>query len=59
MGWREANVSGVIALTLQFLLTNFMSNAVHTPIDFPDFRMPQSRPVAEGHYPERQPQCAI
>jgi hypothetical protein len=26
----------MIALTAQFLLTNFMNNAVKTPIDFPE-----------------------
>jgi len=27
----------MIALTAQFLVTNFMNNAVRTPIDFPEF----------------------
>jgi uncharacterized peroxidase-related enzyme len=34
-GWTDANIVEMIALTAQFLLTNFMNNAVHTPIDFP------------------------
>jgi hypothetical protein len=32
-----ANIVEMIALTAQFLLTNFMNNAVQTPIDFPEF----------------------
>jgi uncharacterized peroxidase-related enzyme len=35
-GWTDANIVEVIALTAQFLLTNFMNNAVQTPIDFPE-----------------------
>ena len=31
------NIVEMIALTAQFLLTNFMNNAVQTPIDFPEF----------------------
>ena len=27
-----------LALTAQFLVTNFMNNAVQTPIDFPEVR---------------------
>ena len=34
-GWTDANVVEMIALSAQFLLTNFMNNAVETPIDFP------------------------
>jgi uncharacterized peroxidase-related enzyme len=34
-GWTDANIVEMIALTAQFLLTNFMNNAVQTPIDFP------------------------
>jgi uncharacterized peroxidase-related enzyme len=34
-GWTDANIVEMIALTTQFLLTNFMNNAVQTPIDFP------------------------
>ena len=35
-GWTDANVVEMIALSAQFLLTNFMNNAVQTPIDFPE-----------------------
>jgi uncharacterized peroxidase-related enzyme len=35
-GWTDANIIEMIALTAQFLLTNFMNNAVRTPIDFPE-----------------------
>ena len=35
-GWTDANIVEMIALTAQFLLTNFMNNAVRTPIDFPE-----------------------
>jgi uncharacterized peroxidase-related enzyme len=34
-GWTDANIIEIIALTAQFLLTNFVNNAVQTPIDFP------------------------
>jgi uncharacterized peroxidase-related enzyme len=34
-GWTDANIIEIIALTAQFLLTNFMNNAIQTPIDFP------------------------
>jgi uncharacterized peroxidase-related enzyme len=34
-GWTDANIIEMIALTAQFLLTNFINNAVQTPIDFP------------------------
>jgi alkylhydroperoxidase family enzyme len=34
-GWTDAKIVEMIALTAQFLLTNFMNNAVQTPIDFP------------------------
>ena len=34
-GWSDANIIEIIALTAQFLLTNFVNNAVQTPIDFP------------------------
>jgi uncharacterized peroxidase-related enzyme len=34
-GWTDANIIEMIALTAQFLLTNFVNNAVQTPIDFP------------------------
>ena len=35
-GWTDANIVEMIALSAQFLLTNFMNNAVLTPIDFPE-----------------------
>ena len=35
-GWTDANVVNMIALSAQVLLTNFMNNAVQTPIDFPE-----------------------
>lgn len=35
-GWTDANVVEMIALTAQFQLTNFLNNAVGTPIDFPE-----------------------
>jgi uncharacterized peroxidase-related enzyme len=35
-GWTDANVVEMIALSAQFLLTNFMNNAIQTPIDFPE-----------------------
>jgi alkylhydroperoxidase family enzyme len=35
-GRTDANIVEMIALTAQFLLTNFMNNAVQTPIDFPE-----------------------
>jgi uncharacterized peroxidase-related enzyme len=35
-GWTDANIIEMIALAAQFLLTNFMNNAVQTPIDFPE-----------------------
>ena len=35
-GWTDANIVEMIALTAQFLLTNFMNNAVQAPIDFPE-----------------------
>src|SRR6201990_1574181 len=34
-GWTDANIIEIIALTAQFVLTNFINNAVKTPIDFP------------------------
>jgi uncharacterized peroxidase-related enzyme len=34
-GWSDANIVEMIALSAQFLLTNFMNNAIQTPIDFP------------------------
>ena len=34
-GWTDANIVEMIALTAQFALTNFMNNAVKTPLDFP------------------------
>ena len=36
VGWTDANIVEMTALTAQFLLTNFMNNAVQTPIDFPE-----------------------
>jgi uncharacterized peroxidase-related enzyme len=36
VGWTDGNIVEMIALTAQFLLTNFMNNAVQTPIDFPE-----------------------
>ena len=36
VGWTDSNIVEMIALTAQFLLTNFMNNAVQTPIDFPE-----------------------
>lgn len=41
-GWTDANIVEMIALTAQFLLTNFMNNAVQTPIDFPAASPPES-----------------
>src|SRR4029079_2706932 len=38
VGWTDANIVEMIALTAQYLLTNFMNNAVQTPIDFPEVR---------------------
>jgi uncharacterized peroxidase-related enzyme len=35
-GWTDANIVEMIALAAQFLLTNFINNAVQTPIDFPE-----------------------
>ena len=35
-GLTDANIVELIALTAQFLLTNFMNHAVQTPIDFPE-----------------------
>ena len=35
-GWTDANIVEMIALSAQFLLTNFMNNAVQMPIDFPE-----------------------
>jgi len=35
-GWTDANIVEMIALTAQFPLTNFVNNAVQTPIDFPE-----------------------
>ncbi|MBR1170153.1 carboxymuconolactone decarboxylase family protein [Bradyrhizobium liaoningense] len=35
-GWTDANIVEMIALTAQYVLTNFMNNAVQTPIDFPE-----------------------
>jgi uncharacterized peroxidase-related enzyme len=34
-GWSDANIIEIIALSAQFLLTNFVNNAVKTEIDFP------------------------
>jgi alkylhydroperoxidase family enzyme len=34
-GWTDANIVEMIALTAQFLLTNFMNSAVQTPSIFP------------------------
>ena len=33
----------MIALTAQFLLTNFVNNAVQTPIDFPALPLAKSK----------------
>ncbi|MDI4238471.1 peroxidase-related enzyme [Bradyrhizobium sp. Arg237L] len=41
-GWSDANIIEMIALTAQFLLTNFINNAVQTPIDFPS--VPPAKP---------------
>ncbi|MDY0885894.1 carboxymuconolactone decarboxylase family protein [Dongia soli] len=35
-GWTDANIVEMIALSAQFLLTNFMNNAIQTPVDFPE-----------------------
>jgi len=43
-GWSDANIIEIIALTAQFLLTNFVNNAVQTPIDFP--AVPAAKPKA-------------
>jgi uncharacterized peroxidase-related enzyme len=42
-GWTDANIVEMIALSAQFLLTNFMNNAIRTPIDFP--RVEPARPA--------------
>jgi uncharacterized peroxidase-related enzyme len=42
-GWTDANIVEMIALSAQFLLTNFMNNAIQTPIDFP--RVEPARPA--------------
>src|ERR1700733_4513681 len=42
-GWTDANIVEMIALAAQFLLTNFMNNAVQTPIDFPE--VPPAKPA--------------
>src|SRR6202789_4591167 len=42
-GWTDANIVEMIALSAQFLLTNFMNSAVQTPIDFPEVE-PAKRP---------------
>jgi uncharacterized peroxidase-related enzyme len=34
-GYSDADIIAIIALSAQFLLTNFMNNAAQTPIDFP------------------------
>jgi uncharacterized peroxidase-related enzyme len=34
-GWDDANIIEIIALSAQFLLTNFINNAAGTAIDFP------------------------
>ena len=34
-GWTDANIVEMIALSAQFLLTNFMNNAIRTPSRFP------------------------
>jgi uncharacterized peroxidase-related enzyme len=34
-GWSDANIIEIIALSAQFLLTNFVNNAIETEIDFP------------------------
>lgn len=35
-GWTDANVIEMIGLSAQYLLTNFVNNAIQTPIDFPE-----------------------
>ena len=35
-GWADPNIVEMIALTAQFLLTNFMNNALQAPIDLPE-----------------------
>jgi uncharacterized peroxidase-related enzyme len=35
-GWSDSNIVEIIGLTAQFLMTNFINNAVHTDIDFPE-----------------------
>jgi uncharacterized peroxidase-related enzyme len=42
-GWSDANIIEMIALTAQFLLTNFVNNAVQTPIDFPALSLAKSK----------------
>jgi uncharacterized peroxidase-related enzyme len=37
-GWTDANIVEIIALSAQYLLTNFMNNAVRTDIDFPEVK---------------------
>ena len=39
----DANIVEMIALSAQFLFTNFVNNAVQTPIDFPEVE-PAKRP---------------
>jgi uncharacterized peroxidase-related enzyme len=41
-GWTDANVVEIIALTAQFLLTNFMNNVVQTPNDYPKLERPDA-----------------
>jgi uncharacterized peroxidase-related enzyme len=45
-GWSDANVIEMIALTAQFMLTNFVNNAVQTPIDFPAVEGAKSQAAA-------------
>jgi uncharacterized peroxidase-related enzyme len=35
-GWSDGNIIEIIGLTAQFLMTNFINNAVRTDIDFPE-----------------------
>jgi uncharacterized peroxidase-related enzyme len=42
-GWTDANIIEMIALSAQFLLTNFMNNAVQTPIDYPPVEEAKAR----------------
>src|SRR3984885_8111504 len=58
-GWSDANIIEIIALSAQFLLTNFVNNAVQTPIDFPAVEGAKSkaagRQCSRLKHPRRRP----